>query len=288
MGDGAETPAKIVGSTFAGRYRVVQLLRSGGIADVYLAEQLTLRPGPLAVRGAEPHDGAELLRAGRASRLALKVLREQFRADRAVIRRFERGIEAVARVVHPNVVRTGPPERLPNGLPFCTMELLIGLDLADMLAYGRKLDPARAVRIAQGAAAGLAAAHAAGVVHLDVKPENIFVVHEPDGSELVKILDFGLSSAAGEAARADAACGTPEYMAPEQQRDVPAAPTMDVYALGAVLFEMLTGHVPGAPDAGALAAPAWLAEVVERAIAPSPAARFPTMAAFLAALGGAA
>ena len=179
MGDGAEAAARLVGSTFAGRYRVVQLLRSGGISDVYLAEQMTLRPGPLTFRGADEMreeitgegrgsnpdvgrssspdlpraGGSEPPRAGRASRLAIKVLRERFRGDRAVARRFERGVVAASQVVHPNVVRTGPIERLPDGLPFCTMELLIGLDLADMLAYGRKLDPARALRLAEGAAA---------------------------------------------------------------------------------------------------------------------------------------
>lgn len=327
MGDGAEAAARLVGSTFAGRYRVVQLLRSGGTSDVYLAEQMTLRPGPLTFRGAdEMHEevtgegrgsnpdvgrgsspdlpraresepprvpragGSEPPRAGRAARLAIKVLRERFRGDRAVARRFERGVVAASQVVHPNVVRTGPIERLPDGLPFCTMELLIGLDLADMLAYGRKLDPARALRLAEGAAAGLSAAHAAGVLHLDVKPENVFVVHRPDGGELVKILDFGLASIPGDPAapRVEAACGTPEYMAPEQKRGVPAAPTMDVYALGVVLFEMLTGLSPAGPRASSVDLPPPLARVVMRALAADPADRHPTMEAFHAALAAAA
>jgi serine/threonine protein kinase len=148
-----------------------------------------------------------------------------------------------------------------------------------MLAYGRSLDPARAIRIADGAAAGLSAAHAAGVVHLDVKPENIFLVHQPDGSELVKILDFGLAQGAFDPAgsRVEAACATPEYMAPEQQRGVPAAPTMDVYALGVVLLEMLTGHAPGAPRGSPADLPPRLARIVQRALAPSPADRFPAM-----------
>ncbi len=335
MSDRAEAAAGLVGATFAGRFRVVQLLRSGGISDVYLAEQMTLRPGPPTFHAAEEgHEsspdllreshpdlprtstsepprarsepprarsepprarsepprasGSDHPRAGRAPRFALKVLREQHRGDRAVVRRFERGVTAAAQVVHPNVVHTNPLEHLPDGLPFCTMELLIGLDLADMLAYGRRLDPARATRIAVGAAAGLSAAHAAGVVHLDVKPENIFVVHLPDGSEMVKLLDFGLASAAGEPApRVDAACGTPEYMAPEQRRGVAAAPTMDVYALGVVLLEMLTGDAPGEPRESEATVPPRLARIVERAIAPRAEDRFTTMDELHAALAAA-
>src|SRR5262249_20692365 len=149
--------------------------------------------------------------AGRAARFALRVLRPELGGDRAVVRRFERGIVAASRILHPNVVRTGGLERIPDGPPFCTMELLIGLDLADTLAHAGPLDARRALRIAVYAAAGLSAAHTAGVVHLDVKPENVFLVHEPDGGELVKVLDFDLAALPGDAAhaRVDAACSTP-------------------------------------------------------------------------------
>lgn len=297
MADRGAPAHSLVGSTFAGKYRVVQHLRSGGIAHVYLAE----------------------VRVGRPERLALKVLRDELLRDGAVIRRFERGALAAAGIVHPNVARMGPLERLAGGLPFCTLELLIGLDLADTLAGTGRLDPARARRIAEGAAAGLAAAHAAGVVHLDVKPENLFLVHQADGREHVKLLDFGLSSEAGDpagAARVEAACSTPEYMAPEQRRGVPPSPAMDVYALGVVLHEMLAGHPPGggsgvrpslprdsAPPSprgappevytssgdvytsDALAhAPAGLLRVLKRALAREPAERFASMEELRAAL----
>ena len=171
---------------------------------------------------------AREVRVGRAARLALKVLREPLRHDRAVVRRFERGAAAASRIVHPNVVQTAPLERLADGLPFFAMELLLGLDLADTLAFSGALDVARAVRIAAAVAAGLSAAHAAGVVHLDVKPENVFLVHAADGRELVKLLDFGLASLpdddASIAPRVDAACSTPGYMAPEQTRGVRPTP----------------------------------------------------------------
>ena len=220
------------------------------------------------------------------------MLRAELCADRAMVRRFERGVHAASRIAHPNVARVGSLERLPNGTPFCTMELLVGLDLADTLAYARRLETRRAVRIADGIAAGLAAAHAEGVVHLDVKPENVFLVHQADGREAVKLLDFGVASLPGEgrAKLVDAACCTPEYMAPEQRRGVPATPAMDVYALGATLLEMLTGHPPSAASAPwpgmppSKDVPPKLAHVLDRALARDPEARFASMVDLRAAL----
>ncbi|MEZ4302065.1 MAG: serine/threonine-protein kinase [Polyangiaceae bacterium] len=294
MGDGAESAAKRVGSTFAGKYRIVQLLRGGGIANVFLADHVTGRSEPPPFPAVEEGEtelrrvvtprrreidaargGPELARAGRAPRLALKVLREKFRDDRKVVQQFERGVAVAAGVAHPNVVRTGGLERLGDGLPYCTMELLIGLDLADTLAYGGRVDVGRAVKIAAAAAAGLSAAHAANVVHLDVKPENIFLVHQADGGELVKMLDFGLAAAAGDAVASRA--GTPEYMAPEQLRGAPAAAAMDVYALGVVLHEMLSGHAPTAPRWLAADVPAGLSRVIHKATAHEPGERFGSM-----------
>jgi serine/threonine-protein kinase len=126
------------------------------------------------------------------------------------------------------------------------MELLVGLDLADTLASARALLPSRAVRIAADAAAGLEAAHRAGVIHRDVKPENVFLVHAADGREIVKVLDFGVSYLLGEDVEPGGGpvTGTPEYMAPEQAQGAPPAPAADVYALGIVLYEMLAGRVP--------------------------------------------
>src|SRR4051812_37242437 len=101
MADRAGSPAAVLGTTFAGKYRLVQLLRTGGVAHVYLAEMMTLRP---AAEGAR---GPDLARAGRAPRFALKVLRAELANDRAAVRRFERGLLAASRVVHPNVARVG-------------------------------------------------------------------------------------------------------------------------------------------------------------------------------------
>jgi eukaryotic-like serine/threonine-protein kinase len=216
----------LVGKLLCSRYRIVQLLGSGGVGHVYLAER---PPKP-----------------GEASRVAVKVLRAEHRDDPTLVARFEREAVAASRVRHPNVLRVEALER-DGDAPCFAMELLVGLDLADTLAFSRTLVPSRAVRIAADVAAGIEAAHRAGVIHRDIKPENVFLVHAADGRELVKVLDFGLSFVRGldtVAPRVPRVVGTPEYMAPEQAQGAPAAPSADVYSLGILLYETLAGRVP--------------------------------------------
>jgi eukaryotic-like serine/threonine-protein kinase len=218
----------LVGKLLCSKYRIVQLLGSGGVGHVYLADRV-----------ARTHEAA-------SSRVALKVLRAEHRDDPSLVARFEREAVAASRVRHPNVLRVEALER-DSDTPCFAMELLVGLDLADTLAFARTLVPSRAVRITADVAAGLEAAHRVGVIHRDVKPENVFLVHAADGREIVKVLDFGLSFIRGF----DTAdpllpriVGTPEYMAPEQAQGIPASPSADVYSLGIVLYEMLAGRVP--------------------------------------------
>ena len=270
-----------IGSAFAGKYKLIQLLRSGGLAHVYLAERL---PSGLGA-GDDPPRFRPSERPGSAPRIALKVLRRELAKDPAIVRRFERGVTAASRVTHPNVAQLGPLERAPDGTPFCTMELLVGLDLADTLADAGRLGPLRAARIAEGVASALVAAHERGVVHLDVKPENVFLVHRSDGGEDVKLIDFGLASHFGETRpEASDACGTPEYMAPEQRRGVTADPRMDVFALGLVLREMLTGEPPGSDAPLPIDVPARLVRLIRRATAREPSERFASMADMAASL----
>ena len=275
----------LVGKVVAGRYRIVQLIGSGGVGDVYLAE---------------PHHGDA------RKRIALKVLRAEHRGLPDAVRRFLREAEAAASVAHPNVRAVLEPPTESDGALWFAMELLVGLDLADTLAHERALAGPRAVRIAVEAAEGLGAAHAAGVVHRDVKPENIFLVHEADGREAVKLLDFGhawMTADEAAPALAPAVVGTPEYMAPEQAQGGPARREADVYALGIVLYEMLAGRVPFVGPYPAIAhrhaedAPppiralhpearpsAELEAVVRRALAKRPKDRFGSMAEMRRAL----
>lgn len=243
-------PESLVGTTLAGDFRLLGLLGSGGIGHVYVAASAQAEDPP--------------------RRFALKLLRPELSSRSHVVSRFEREAMAASRVRHPNVLTVHRPVTVLQQTRFFTMELLVGLDLADTLAQVGRLPLARALRIVRGAARGLGAAHAAGVVHRDVKPENLFLVHAPDGSEEVKVLDFGAASLLGdEGARArritsrSGAVGTPEYMAPEQLAGAEGHPTADVYSLGIVLYEALSGSVP-------FAAPSWqeIADLQARAAVP--------------------
>ena len=263
-----------MGTTIAD-FRLLGLLGSGGIGHVYIA--------------------SPTLAAASDRRFALKLLRPELAHRPDIIHRFEREAMAAARVRHENVLEVHRPVTVLQNARFFTMEVLVGLDLADTLAYTGRLTVDRAVRIVRGVARGLSAAHAAGVVHRDVKPENVFLVHEPDGSEVVKVLDFGAAWIVGETSPGGrritsraAVVGTPEYMAPEQLDGAEGHPCADVYALGVVLFELLVGKVPfsgstwqelahvkstsSLPNVPHVSSA--LAALVRRALAPSPSDRF--------------
>lgn len=222
--------ALIPGQTLAGRYRVRAFLGRGSVGEVYEAEDLEL-----------------------AGRVALKILRPEIARDERVVRRFEQEILLTHRVTHPNVCRMfdlihqDAAGREPARV-FLTMELLRGETLEDLLVRQGPLRPEEALPIVRQITAGLAAAHEAGVVHRDLKSSNVFLATFPPGPRAV-VTDFGLAwSAESEAAAALTATGeligSPAYMAPEQVRGETASPVTDVYALGVVLFETVTGQLP--------------------------------------------
>ena len=230
--ESSATSDALIGAVIDKRFRVIQYLGSGGVGHVYVAEGL---------------------RGGRnGPRVTVKVLRTEHQSNEMLRARFHREIAAASRITDPRVLRIHDSGTLPNGLPYFVAEHLVGLDLADTLSYARTLTPVRATRIAVDTAFALAAAHASGIVHRDVKPENIFLVHAPDGRELVKLLDFGSAWIDGDPGGKGSfrltsrrsAVGTPEYMPAEQAAGELAEPTADIYALGVVLFEMLTGAPP--------------------------------------------
>jgi eukaryotic-like serine/threonine-protein kinase len=213
-----------------GKYRIDGVLGTGGMGVVLSATHLEL-DAPVAI----------------------KVVRDDFAANEAVVSRLLFEARAVARMQSAHVVRVLDVSRLPNGAPYIVMEKLRGGDLAALLEQRRSLPIAEAVGYVLQACEGLMEAHSLGIVHRDLKPENLFLAATPEGIVL-KILDFGISKDLGSAIRegsrttltkGGAAIGSPSYMAPEQIR---AAPNLDaradIWSLGTILFELLTGRCP--------------------------------------------
>lgn len=207
--------------------------------------------------------------------------------------RMEREARAVARLSHPNIVTTYEVGR-EDGQPYLVMEFLTGQTLRQRLRAG-PLPPNEAARVLDGAAAGLDAVHAAGVIHRDIKPASFMLL--PDGT--VKLIDFGLARQEDDVlvTQAEMMVGSPSYMAPEQISGSPLGPAADVWALGVILYEMLAGRTPFAgdrietvlsrittvepPPLPELAPPAQA--VLRRALAKDPAGRYPSAGALAAA-----
>jgi hypothetical protein len=244
------------GRRFAARYRLADRIGAGGMAEVWRAtDEVLARP------------------------VAVKVIDPALLGDPEFRARFRAEATAAAGLSHPRVVSVHDYGE-EDGTPYIVMELLDGETLADRLGRG-PLPPAEAATVCGQIAAALAAAHAAGLVHRDVKPANVCLTR--DG---VKVLDFGIA-ARGESGPA---LGTPAYLAPEQLGRAPVTPAADVFALGVVLFEALTGRRPYAEGGGRSeppplppGTPAELADLTTRCLAADPAAR-PTAAAVAAAL----
>jgi serine/threonine-protein kinase len=287
----------LIGHLVTGRYRVVKPLGEGGMGQVYLAI----------------HEAIE-------KQVALKVLKPEYSAKEDIITRFQQEAISASRIKHPNVLEVFDFGTLDNGCAFLAMEFLQGNDVADELMRTGYLETSRALRIMLQVCRALAAAHRAGVVHRDMKPDNIFLLRTADGEEIVKIVDFGIAQLRNteeEAAKSNnkpqrrltktgMIFGTPEYMAPEQAAGKKADQRVDVYACGIILFEMLTGAVPFTGDSfmAVLAAhlndPApsmmefrpdlsisrELHEVVRRMLEKKPDARFQSMSELSNALLG--
>ena len=255
-------------------YKILEKLGSGGMGDVYLAEDEKLR-----------------------RKVALKVIARGLADDAERRKRFEREARAVAALNHPNIVTLYSVEEVGETL-FITMEYVEGITLRDLLAKG-PLPLPRFLEIVQQLTAAVAAAHEAGIIHRDLKPGNIMIVK--DGQ--VKVLDFGLAKAAEPAAfdsdsdlsteqrtRDGVVMGTPGYMSPEQARGQSVDGRTDIYALGVLFHEMLSGRRPLEAGATSLsekpAIPLALARIVERCHGEDPSQRFQSAADLGFALTG--
>jgi len=201
------------GRLIAGRYRIIALLGKGGMGEVYRADDLTL---------------------GQA--VAMKFLPEEATRDEGLLERFRNEVRTARKVSHPNVCRVYDVGEV-DGQTFFTMEYVDGEDLASLLRRIGRLPSDKAVEIARQLCAGLAAAHAKGVLHRDLKPANIML----DGRGQVVITDFGLAGLADDIRGPEVRSGTPAYMSPEQIAGTEVTARSDIYALGLVLYEVFTG-----------------------------------------------
>jgi predicted Ser/Thr protein kinase len=204
------------GTLLGGRYRILTLLGRGGMGEVYRAMDLTL-----------------------GQSVALKFLPEEAARNQALLERFHGEVRVARLVSHPNVCRVYDIGQV-EGMPFISMEYVDGEDLACLLTRIGRLPADKAVETGRKLCAGLAAAHDRGVIHRDLKPQNIMINKRGE----VVIMDFGLAAIANELTGAEARNGTPAYMSPEQIKGGTVTAKSDIYALGLVLYELFTGKRP--------------------------------------------
>jgi tRNA A-37 threonylcarbamoyl transferase component Bud32 len=273
----------IEGEIIGGRYKLIESLGNGGMGQVFVAENIAI-----------------------GMRVAIKLLKPELLANPEFRQRFQNEAQAVASIEHPNVARFF--DLIVGDPTFIVMEYVRGETLADLCKRGA-MPIDRALAIAQRLCWGLDAAHTAGVVHRDLKPANVLLAPDAEHGEAPKLIDFGLAklaAAAGDSqlTRTGQIIGTPAYMSPEQIKGEKIDGRADVYSLGCVLFEMLTGRTPfasGADDVQILYrqmheaapplakflpdAPSALDALVDKALQKEPERRFPSVQAMAAALG---
>ncbi len=217
--------ADLLGSVVADRYHILKKLGEGGMGTVYLAEHVKM---------------------GRKS--ALKVMNPGMNTDADAIARFNREASNASRLSHPNICGIYDFGETPDGLIYLAMEYIEGSSLSGLIEKTGSMPPARSGSIIHQTADALQVAHDAGIVHRDLKPDNIMVARNRDGTDLVKVVDFGIakasSSDAQKVTKTGLVVGTPEYMSPEQLAGDTLDGRSDIYSLGLVAFNCLTGKLP--------------------------------------------
>jgi eukaryotic-like serine/threonine-protein kinase len=274
-----------VGRTEGGKYKLVRLLGEGGMGAVYEAQHMVV---------------------GR--RFAIKFLHPDLAGNDEIVARFQREAQAAGGLENENIAAVVDAGTADDGAPYLVMEYLEGEDLAHLLFRTGPLPVPRAAYVMIQACRGLVAAHGRKIVHRDLKPENLFVCKRNDGSDLVKVLDFGIAKLHGGSSgtgltHTGATMGTPFYMSLEQARGAKEVDhRTDIYALGVILYEILSGtkphpgesyneilyHVisnePAPLDAVREGLPAGLATVVHKAMAREPSDRYDSVVEFMEAL----
>ncbi len=222
-----EAPDPYIGTILGERYKVLSKLGAGGMGAVYLAEHVVIE-----------------------RKVAIKILSQDFAHKADLVQRFIQEARAAARIGHENIVEVYDFGETASGSVFFAMEFLDGFDLAQLIQKSGQLPSARVRPIALQICRALAAAHSKKIVHRDLKPENIYLIEREGRTDFVKILDFGIAKIStveeggGRLTRTGMIFGTPEYMSPEQARGETPDHRVDIYALGCILYEMLTGKVP--------------------------------------------
>lgn len=273
-----------IGDRIANKYRIDGLIGAGGMGVVLEATHVELE-----------------------RKVAVKLIRPELAADELLVERLMLEARAAAKIRSEHVGAVLDVGRLPSGAPFIVMEYLQGSDLAQLLAQRGALDVAETVDLLLGACEALASAHQQHIVHRDLKPENLFVVTSTSGERQLKVLDFGISKQLGDPNRRaltqpETAIGSPQYMAPEQMQGSAVDVRADIWAMGAILYEMLSGvrafdgetlpivcarvlgFQPPPLDASAPAVPHQLSLIVARCLEKEPTRRYASIAHLAEAL----
>jgi serine/threonine-protein kinase len=223
-GSNPAAEASLVGEILDRRYRIIKKLGEGGMGEVYAAEHVHID-----------------------KRLAIKLLRPEIVSNKEAVNRFYQEARSASSIGHRNIIGIEDFGELPDGRIFMAMELLAGAPLNDMIKSPMPLDRLLNILIQTGH--GLAAAHQKGIVHRDMKPENIYVTQGQNGEDVPKLLDFGIAKVAGNdgqnnLTKTGTIFGTPFYMAPEQALGQQVGATADVYAMGVIMYEVFSGSLP--------------------------------------------
>jgi serine/threonine protein kinase len=277
-GDGGE----LVGSVVDGRYYLIEKVGQGGMGEVYRGEHVRTR-----------------------RQCAVKIINRSLARDAEALNRFIREATNAGRISHPHVAAVYDFGETEDGLLYLAMDYVDGEPLSKLLEREGALPPARAVEIARQVADAVAAAHELGIIHRDLKPSNIMVARNRSGGDLVQVVDFGIARTVGDEqqrlTRTGLVIGTPEFMSPEQLIGDPVDGRSDIYSLGCILYQMLTGeHAFGGSTASVItrrlteapprprdrnpAIPKPLDEVIVTALGRTPEERFKTMDAMRDAL----